>query len=268
MAVLISGATKILTLIGDPISQARSPAMANVMLEQQGRLGEYVLVPLHVQASDLAQTLVSLRNTQNFYGAIVTMPHKSVALSLLDEVTADAQCVGAVNVIRRTQDGKLVGTIMDGEGFVGGLKNAGHAVAEKNCLLIGAGGAASAIAFALVKHGCASLDIVNRTHEKAQALCDRLQRQLPNGNIAVPQQANKSYDIVINGTSLGMKEGDPLPVADNIVDKATLVAECVIAPEMTPLLQLAQQRGCAIHTGVPMLEAQMAMMLEFMGVGR
>jgi shikimate dehydrogenase len=255
-----------LGLIADPVEQARSPVMMNSILQDRGQLGSFVLVPMHVPDEALGQVTTALRSIQNFAGAIVSMPHKSSIAAMLDELTADARMVGAVNVIRRNNDGRLLGTMLDGEGFVSGLRAAGHEIKSASCLLVGAGGAGAAIAFSLAKHGCASLTINNRTASRAMSLAARVRQAFP----AIPVQSADSdfgsYDVLINATSLGMKTDDELPVSQDVVERCALVAECVLAPEMTRLVQLAQAKGRAIQTGVPMLAAQMDLMLRFMGV--
>ncbi len=262
----ITGATRILALIADPVIKARSPAMANALLERWGRSGEFVLVPMHVASDGLAECVAALRHVRNFGGAIVSMPHKTVIAGLVEELTPEAKLVGAVNVICRRTSGHLVGTILDGEGFVGGLTRAGHRLAGANCLLSGAGGAASAVAFALAKHGCASLCIVNRTQSKADELAARVQFAFPEVRVTNDEHAVARFDIAVNGTSLGMQPGDGLPLSEAMIERSALVAECVMSPEMTRLLTIARQRGRAIHTGVPMLEAQLDLILRFMGV--
>lgn len=262
----ISGSTKLLGLIGDPVVQARTPSMANDVLARAGKLGACVLVPMHVRASDLASFVAGMRAMQNFAGAVVTMPHKASMAALVDELTPEAKLVGAVNVVRREPSGVLTGTVLDGEGFVAGLSNAGHDVAGKTCVLVGAGGAASAIAFALVKHGCKSLHLLNRTAAKAEALAQRLRQAFPDFPVATSLPENGVVDVAINGTSLGMSPHDSLPMAEALVARSSLVAECVIAPEMTPLLEIAKSKGRQVHTGVPMLAAQLELMLSFMGI--
>jgi shikimate dehydrogenase len=262
----ITGATKILGLIADPVVRSRSPGMANTLLERRGLFGAFVLVPMQVGADGLADCVAALRHVRNFAGAIVSMPHKVAIAARLDELTPEALLVGAVNVIRRHPDGRLVGTILDGEGFVGGLARAGQRVSGARCLLAGAGGAASAVAFALAKHGCASICIVNRTRSKADDLAARLRGAFPAVSVTTDEEPAAQFDIAINGTSLGMEPDDDVPFSDATIARSALVAECVVAPEMTRLLEVAQQRGCAIHTGVPMLEAQLDMLLRFMGV--
>jgi shikimate dehydrogenase len=266
MPTLITGKTKILGLIADPILQARSPNMANALLDDRSQFGAFALLPMHVSSEGLKEFVIGLRRLHNFAGAIVSMPHKAEMAYLVDELTPEAELVGAVNVIRKTADGKLVGTLLDGEGFVGGLRNAGHTVKGTNCYLAGAGGAASAIAFSLAKHGCATLTIQNRTSTKADALAEKLRRTFPHIRVMSTVDTNGTYDITVNGTSLGMQDGDDLPISAQIIDRSSLVAECVVAPEITRFLELARKYKRKIHTGVPMLSAQMDMMLSFMGV--
>jgi shikimate dehydrogenase len=268
-----NGHTLLLGLIGDPVAQARTPGMANTILDQRGKLGPYVLTPMHVAPDNLTAFITGIRTMKNFCGAVVTMPHKTNMALLVDELTPEAQMVGAVNVIRRESDGRLVGTVLDGEGFVGGLLSAGHTIAGKACVLVGAGGAASAIAFSLVKHGCGSLYLLNRTQTKANDLAQRLKDAFPGVAVstALPYVSTalpygQAFDMAINATSLGMKPEDRLPMEEALIDRTSLVAECVIAPEITALLEVAKRKGCQVHTGVSMLSAQMSLMLGFMGV--
>jgi shikimate dehydrogenase len=261
-----NGHTQLLGLIGDPVSQARTPEMANQILDQRGKLGTYVLAPMHVSSNNLAAFVTGIRSMKNFCGAVVTMPHKTNMALLVDELTPEAQMVKAVNVIRRESDGRLVGTVLDGEGFVGGIQSAGHTITGKTCVLVGAGGAASAIAFSLVKHGCGSLYLLNRTQTKANDLAQRLREAFPGIAVSTALPNDQAFDIAINATSLGMKPEDKLPMEEALIDRTSLVAECVIAPEFTALLEVAKRKGCQVHTGVPMLSAQLSLMLGFMGV--
>lgn len=261
-----NGHTQLLGLIGDPVAQARTPGMANTILDQTGKLGAYVLTPMHVASDNLTEFVAGIRVMKNFSGAVVTMPHKTSMALLVDELTPEAQTVGAVNVIRRESDGRLVGTVLDGEGFVGGLLSCGHTITGKTCVLVGAGGAASAIAFALVKHGCGSLYLLNRTQTKANDLAQRLRDTFPGIAVSTALPNDQAFDIAINATSLGMRPEDQLPMEEVLINRTSLVAECVIAPEITALLEVAKRKGRQVHTGVPMLSAQMRLMLDFMGV--
>lgn len=262
----ITGRTRLLGLIADPLAQARSPVLANASLERRGRASEFVLLPLQVAADDLEPVVAGLRRIATFAGAIVSMPHKETIVPLLDELSPEARLIGAVNVFRRDGGGRLAGTTLDGEGFVAGLRAAGHEVAGKRILLCGAGGAGAAIAFALVKHGCASLAIENRTPLRAQMLAARLHDACPYGEVTIGWRAGHPYDVAVNATPLGMRDGDALPMSDAMLDAAALVADCVVTRAVTPLLAAARARGRTIHGGLPMLEAQIELLLDFMGV--
>lgn len=275
----ISGQTRILALIGDPVVQAKTPTLMNKLLHAQGQQDDYVLIPMQVCSSHLQAVVTGLRHMQNFCGAVITMPHKIAICALLDFLTDEAQAIGAVNVIYRDIAGKLHGHILDGEGFVSGLLAAGHSVQGSHCILRGAGGAASAIAFALARHGCQSLQIYNRSLKKAELLKAQLNAVYPAFKVtAVSAEQHiidlftqeestsfqKRFDIAINASSLGMQPQDALPFSAALIKRCNLVAECVIAPEQTALLQLSHSLGIKTHLGLNMLNSQLALMLEFM----
>ena len=260
----IHGGSALLAILADPVAQARAPELINAALAS--RDCDAVLVPLRVPSEALERVVVALRAIGNFKGAVVSMPHKSPMLSLVDEATPQAREVGACNVIRREADGRLFATMYDGEGFVAGLRRAGHDVAGRRVFLAGAGGAASAIAFALGKFGAAALTIHNRTAAKATALAARVQRTWPRFAVCVGGEDSRGHDLAINGTSLGMREGDPLPLDARTLDRGALVAEIVISDAATPFLAAARERDCTLHPGKPMLEAQIDLMIEFMGL--
>lgn len=278
--MIVTGNTRILALIGDPIVQAKTPALMNKLLHVQGQQGHYVIIPMQVSSHHLQDVISGLRHMQNFSGAVITMPHKVAICALLDILTPEAKAVGAVNVIHRDQFGRLHGHILDGEGFIAGLLIAGYRVQGSHCLMRGAGGAASAIAFALARHGCQSLRIDNRNRQKAESLKHQLVLAYPEFKVTVGRtdenlidvpltQANKAafqegFDIAINASSLGMQSQDDLPFSSNIIKQCALVAECVVAPEQTELLRLASRLGIKIHTGLNMLNSQLALMLDFM----
>ncbi|MFT2098725.1 shikimate dehydrogenase family protein [Marinomonas sp. 2405UD66-6] len=262
----ITGKSKLLAIIGDPIFQVKTPIMANERLAELGCLGQYVLMPMEVHSSDLIRCVEGLRKIKNFSGAVITMPHKKAIVPLLDDIMPEAEIVGAVNTVFYHANGRLQGTILDGEGFVHGLINEGYTVSGSHCVLADAGGAASAIAFSLLKQGCDRLYVQNRTQAKAIELVKRLKRTFPEKNIQAYVPDNQMFDIAINGTKLGMSEEDDLPFSESIIQRSNLIAECVLAPDMTKLLMTAKASGKQIHKGKHMLQAQLDLMLRFMGV--
>lgn len=260
----ISGHTRLFGILADPIHHVKTPQRMN---EHFARLGfDGVCVPFHARPAELAQVVQGLRQLRNLGGFIVTMPHKTAILDLVDEATPVARKIGAANVVRRDADGRLTAHMLDGEGFVGGLIEAGVDPKGKSAYLAGAGGAANAIGFALAQAGVARLTIANRTTAKAEDLKARILSLLPDARIDIGTADPSGHDLVVNGTSLGMRDTDPLPLDAGRLTPDQLVCEVIMQPRDTALLQAAAARGCRIHHGAPMLACQIALMAEMMGV--
>ncbi|MBL0936805.1 MAG: shikimate dehydrogenase [Rhizobiaceae bacterium] len=260
----ITGHTRLFGIIADPIAQVKTPQGLNPLMRERDVDG--VLVPFHVAALELAAFVRMLRGLRNFGGAIVTVPHKTSIVSLCDEVEPLAAAVGAVNCIRRETDGRIVGTILDGRGFVEGLRSQGIGPENRSVFLAGAGGAASAIAFALAEAGIARLGIANRTRARSENLAARLAVAYPQLAVDVAPSSVSGFDLVVNATALGMAAGDPLPIDIAALAADQIVAEIIMTPRTTPLLAAAADRGCRIHYGQPMLDCQLALMADFMGM--
>ncbi|KMO18519.1 shikimate dehydrogenase family protein [Methylobacterium indicum] len=257
----ITGRTRVFAILADPIAQVKAPQGLNRIMAERGVDG--VMVPLHVAAADLATVVAGLRATRSFGGAIVTVPHKTAIVPLLDAVSDAARLVGAVNAVRREPDGRLVGEILDGAGFVAGLRAAGHDPRGASAYLAGAGGAANAIAFALAEAGVSRLTVHNRTPARVEDLFSRLRRLHPGLPLAFGTDP-AGHDLVVNATSLGLRLDDPLPLDPAGLGTGQLVAEIIMQPAETPLLAAAAARGCRTHPGLPMLEGQLALMADFL----
>ena len=262
----ITGKTKLYAIVADPILQVKTPELINKLLAQRGVDG--VLVPLHVPPAALPACVAALRGMLNFVGMVVTVPHKTAIVPLCDELTAAAAMVGAVNVVHRDPEGRLFGDILDGKGFLSGLRLHGIEVKGKKVFLAGAGGASNAIAFALADAGVARLTIYNRTRAKVRDMIARLSKVYPGVEMVVGTANPAGNDLVVNATSLGMAETDPMPLSVMDLTPDQIVAEIIIVPALTRLLAAAQAKGCRIHFGAPMLECQIELMAEFMSVGK
>lgn len=260
----IDGKTKLYAIVADPIEQVKTPQTLNPLMSQRGFNG--VLVPIQVAPENLAAWFEGLRGIKNFGGLVVTVPHKQAIAKLCDEVSQAAHLIGAVNVVRREPDGKMIGDILDGQGFVAGLRANDIEPAGKRVFLAGSGGAANAIAFALAEAGVAALGIHNRTVAKAEGLIQRLSQPYPSLAACVVGADTTGYDLVVNATSLGMKEGDPQPLEVNSLTPDQVVAEIIMSPETTPLLAAAQTKGCKVHYGLPMLRSQANLMAAYVGI--
>lgn len=257
----INGHTRLVPIVADPVGHVRTPARMNAHFVATGR--DAVVVPMQVGAQDLAQVVAALKRVPNLGGIIVTVPHKESIALLCDRLTDAARLVGAVNVIRREEDGTLTGGQFDGEGFVAGLRAAGHEPRGRRVWMAGAGGAAAGIGHAMLCHGVAGLSVYNRTAARAEALVQRLARAHPGARITVGTADPAGHDIVVNATSLGLKPTDALPVDPAKLDPAMVAAEVVMQPEITRFLEAAAARGCRIHGGLPMLEEQVAILCDF-----
>lgn len=258
---MISGKTRIFAIIADPVAHVRTPQALNALFAQEK--DDAVMVPLEVAATDLARCIEGLRVMRNLGGLVVTVPHKIAMVGLCNRLSERARLVGAVNVVRREADGRLAGDLLDGEGFAVGLERAGVTLAGKRVFLAGAGGAASAIAFALAERGIARLTVTNRSQDRADALAQRL-APLFAGLTLSTDAGPEDHDIAINATSLGLKQGDALAFDPGRLPAGALVAEVVMQPEITPLLEAARSRGLVIHPGKRMLEAQLAEIQDFL----
>lgn len=260
----ITGSTRLFGILADPIHHVQTPQRMN---EYLGKLGyDGVLVPLHAKPGNLAQVVAGLRGLENLAGFVVTVPHKTAILALCDEASEITREIGAANVVRRMPDGRLVAHMLDGEGFVGGLLSEGISVKGKTAYLAGAGGAANAIAFSLIQAGVDSLTIANRTSAKAEDLKQRILKLYPRAQVHVGTSDPSGHALVINATSLGLAEGDALPLDVQLLQPSQIVCEVIMQPKDTALLVAARQRGCRIHYGAPMLASQIALMAKCLGI--
>jgi shikimate dehydrogenase len=252
---VITGATRLAALIGTPVRHSLSPAILNAAFAASGT--DWVFVVLDVPEGRGAEAVAAAR-TLGLAGLSVTMPHKAAAAAAVDELTAVAADLGAVNCVA-ARDGRLVGDNTDGAGFVDALRiDAGVEPAGRRCLLVGAGGAGRAVARALGEVGAAEVVVVNRTPEpaaRAAALAG------PAGRVGTAADV-PGADIVVNATSLGMGAAagrpEPLPVDPAGLHAGQVVVDLVYHPATTPLLAAAAARGAATVGGLGMLVHQAA----------
>ena len=255
------GATRLYVIVGDPIAQVKSPGGMTRGFAARGH--NAVLVPAHVTPQDLPGLLAGVSLARNLDGIIVTIPHKFACAAHCTELSPRAQFLGAVNIIRRTASGGWYGDMLDGLGFVAAIRAKGPEPNGKTALLIGAGGAGSAIALALVDAGVAALAIHDADHGRRDALIKRLQSR-GKAPVSIGSTDPTGFDLVANATPMGMNPGDPFPLdVANLSPQA--FAACVITqPVPAPWIVAANVRGCASSHGVDMYHAEQAMMLEFL----
>ena len=247
-------------VMGDPIEHSKSPAMHNAWFEDMSIDATYI--PLHVTPAQLESAVAGLK-TLGASGWNVTIPHKTAIIPYLDELDELAQKMGAVNTVVRTTEGKLKGYNTDGIGFVRSLEEAvGVSHKDKPVLLVGAGGAARGIAFAMQQQGYRHVTIANRTVTNAQMIID----EMGMGRAISLQQAEETladFSVIVQMTSAGLSTGNfSMPFSLDRLMKEAIVADIVYNPLMTPFLQAAEEKGATIVTGLGMFVHQGAIAFE------
>ena len=253
-------------IIGYPLGHSISPAFQQAALDELEIDARYVAWP--TPPEELAARVDSLRAI-DVLGANVTVPHKQAVMPMLDEVLPVAESIGAVNTIIN-RDGLLIGANTDASGFTRSLEQeAKFSAARKRALIVGAGGAARAVAFGLAWEGVSELVIVNRTAERAAKLARDVSETTATdtrGGGYEDVLTDESFDLIVNSTSVGMAGGpepERVPPIESLLRRGVLVCDLVYNPQVTPLLRLARERGARVLGGIGMLVYQGAAAFEF-----
>ncbi len=260
---MIRGTTSLVAHIGFPTHTFKAPMIYNPYFQQAGV--DAVVVPMACEAVDYPVFLKSIFKLKNIRGALITMPHKVATLALLDQASPTVKVAGACNAVRRADDGRLVGDMFDGEGFVRGVLRKGSKLAGTRALVVGCGGVGSAIAASLAAAGVTTLALYDARAESAESLAARLRTHYPELEVLLGSNDPTGFDLVVNGTPMGMKDGDPMPVDVARLASSTFVGEVVMKEEMTGFLKAARARGCRFQVGTDMLFEQIPAYLEFFG---
>jgi shikimate dehydrogenase len=260
---MIDGNTRLIAHLGYPTTTFKSPMIYNPWFDARGV--NAAVVPMGVLKDDFVQAFPILCRLTNFHGALITMPHKVSVVALLDEASIAVQVAGSCNAVRRAQDGRLIGDMFDGEGFVRGVARNGGEIKGKRLLVVGAGGVGSAIAASAAAARPAAIALYDVNGPAMEALAGRLKRHYPNIDISTGSNDPTGLDMVVNATPLGMNAGDPMPVDPEKLSPATYVGEVVLKQEATAFLAAARARGCATQIGIDMLFEQIPAYLEFFG---
>ena len=253
---MISGTTKLIAHLGYPTESFKAPMIYNPYFEKYGI--DAVVVPMGCKPEEYPAFLKLVFKLSNIHGALITMPHKVTTVALLDEVSISAKVAGACNAVRLRAGGTLIGDMFDGEGFVRGVLRKGRMLTGARVLVAGNGGVGSAIAASFAKAGVAELALFD-------AYAPMMRANYPNLKVTTGSIDPSGYDVVVNATPLGMKDGDPLPMDVTRIAPSTFVGEVVMKHEITPFLAAVRARGCAFQIGTDMLFEQIPAYLEFFG---
>lgn len=247
----LSGETRLVGVIGDPVRHSLSPVIHAAAFDALGL--DWASVAFEVGADDLPAAITGMR-ALGIEGLSVTMPHKATAAEAVDELAPSAAALGVVNCIARDGD-RLVGHSTDGIGFVNAVRTElAFEPAGRSCVVLGAGGAARSIVAALAAAGAAEVAIVNRTESRA---VDTARLAGPVGRVATLTDVGRA-DLVVNTTSVGMAGDANLPCDPDLLRDGQVVVDIIYNPFETPLLAAARERGLVTQNGVAMLVYQAA----------
>lgn len=257
----IDGASRIHFIVGDPIAQVKSPAGVSQALQAAGL--NALCIPAHVAPQHLAEWTAGVSQSQNVDGIIVTVPHKFAFFDLCATTSERGAFLRSVNTLRRNPDGRWHGDMFDGMGYVQALALKGCRLQGQKALLVGAGGAGSAIAYALATGGVHELALHDADTVRRDSLVQRL-HSLGQCRVVAGSDDPSGFDLVINATPMGMKAGDPSPVDVSRLTPNMVVGCVITAPAVPPLIEAARAQGCITVTGADMFAQVKGLMVQFL----
>ena len=257
----LSGATRVHIIVGDPIAQVKSPFGMTQAFELNGK--DAICIPAQVPTPDLKQWFEGMSLARNVDGIIVTVPHKFDCHAFCTTNSPRADFLGAVNTIRRNADGTWHGDMFDGLGYVKAIESKGFDLNNKKALLVGAGGAGSAIAHAMVLAGVRELAIHDENTDRRESLIARL-NSLKLGHVKAGTSNPSGFDVAINATPVGMREGDPSPIDIEAITPNMFIGCVITAPAVPPLIAAARAKACNTSTGADMFVQVRELMIQFL----
>lgn len=261
-ALRIDGATRLYAILGDPIAQVKSPTLFSARFAAAGM--NAVMVPMHVLPERFDATMHALMALGNVDGLVVTVPYKARAAAFATRLGPTADCIGAVNALRREPDGSWTGDMFDGVGFVRGAERKGIALRGRRVALFGAGGAGSAIGCELAAAGVASVAIIDPQRERAQDLARRLGRTHSRVDIGEAERLPADATMIVNASTIGMRDGDGLPADLGARQPDTLIGDVINTDAPAPMIRYAMQHGHPYVTGREMFEGQADALMDFL----
>jgi len=257
---MVTGATALVGILGNPVAHSLSPAMHNAAF--QALRMDWMYVPLPVETGRLGDGIRGMHSL-GFRGANVTVPHKENALQFLDEISVQARQIGAVNTIT-FQDNGIAGDNTDWLGILEDLKDKGFDTSGRKIMILGSGGSARAVVYALLSTG-SDLIVCSRNQRAARVLVEDLHTLFPDRSIdstslVTAAHVDSRVDLVVNTTPLGMSPGtdtSPWPDEERL-PRCELVYDLVYNPPVTRLMKQAQDQGLTASNGLGMLVHQAA----------
>ncbi|MGE4357768.1 MAG: shikimate dehydrogenase [Candidatus Omnitrophota bacterium] len=254
MGCKIDAHTRLYGVIGYPVRHSFSPFMHNAAFEKAKINAIYLA--FEIAPANLKDALIGIKSL-GVSGVNVTIPHKEACIPLLDEVDPTARIIGAVNTIV-LKEGKLIGYNTDGKGFIQALQTILKIRPKgKRFFILGAGGAARAIGFSLIRTGAKRIVFYDIVRSKAEQLVIDLRLHFPNSNVELssnlPNSPLKDFDCLVNATPVGMKKDDPLLIEPKVLHSKLAVCDLIYNPPKTKLLKIAEEKHLKTMNGLGML---------------
>ncbi|RZL63324.1 MAG: shikimate dehydrogenase [Variovorax sp.] len=267
MTTSITGSTLAYLIPGDPVRNVRLPRMFNAVFSHFGI--DAVLLPMQVPVRDFALFFRSAFLARNVRGMVIAPPHKPLVVDLLDGCGLFGRVAGSANIVRRLDNGELEGDLFDGEGLLGALDHFNIPFRGKRVLILGAGVSAAAIGVALAEGGTTDgaehIALFDTSSGRAAGVAAKLDAFFDATVVAVDSNAPEGYDLVINATSQGLDESDPLPVDVARMDSHAALFDILLRNQPTPLVRAARARGLYAQAGFEMLIQQMPHYFDYFG---
>jgi shikimate dehydrogenase len=258
----LNGRTRLYPLLGDPIIYARSPDWLSKHMAKRGM--NMISLPMEVPDGKLAVVMAGLAATGNVDGLSLTMPHKITGYELCATVSETSRLLGVISAIRRNKDGSWHGHTTDGDAFVKAQIDNGAAIEGKRVLVLGAGGAGSAIVISMLEAGAAEVVVNDMDSARSERIVGLLRGQHGN-RVKVGSNDPSGFDVVSNATPMGMADGDPLPLDPARLTSTMFVGDVVAGHGETPLMKAARAAGCRTADGDAMVVAVLDVMCDFVG---
>jgi len=257
----ISGATRVFGIVGDPITQVRSPEL--VTAEFVRRQLNAIMIPVHAPTVDFETVLRGLMKMSNLGGLIFTIPFKTDAIRFVDVVGPHAKIVGSINAMTKLPDGRWCGEIFDGVGCIVGIRKAGLSLTNKRLQLIGAGGAGSAIGVAMAFEHPAQIRIFDPDNNRANLLAAKIKKVDGEIETLIGPPTVDGIDFIFNASPVGMLDDARSPIGNYTIPSSVVVFDAIVMPERTPLLEAAESFGCKTVRGREMMRGQIGRIVDF-----
>ncbi|SFM96953.1 shikimate dehydrogenase [Variovorax sp. OV329] len=256
----LTGATRLVFILAHPIGHVKAPRVYNPAFAAAGL--DWFQVPMGVAPEDLVAVLGQLARVTNLQGINLTIPHKAAGHALCSWLTREARATGMVNTLRLEADGQWSGTNSDGIGFVGAARASGLLDLQRPVFIAGAGGAGTAIAFALAQEGVQEIHVSDTDPARVEALLGALRAAHPRITAGTDRDALRRAGLAVNATPMGLHAEDPLPLDPALLPGDAALFD-IIAARDTELMAAAKARGLRVLGGRPMIDHQLAHQIAF-----